>query len=186
MATSTHNVEKEESSLRKRRVESVKPVTSSSDDSDGTVSEEVQTKYDKGGAVHLHTGTFWLTRIVLLRSIAFIYFVAFAVAYNQNKQLIGDRGLMPCAEYLRSVKRYVGGKISWAALSYAPSLLWFLDWTHMDASLDGLSLLGLALSGFVLLAGRANMLIMALLWLLYHSLVSVGQLWKKWKAKRDR
>lgn len=103
--------------------------------------------------------------------------VAFCVAYNQNKQLIGDRGLMPCGEYLRSVKRYVGGKIGAAALAYAPTILWFLDWTNMDANLDGIALAGLALSGFVLLAGRANMVLMALLWVLYHSLVNVGQLW---------
>lgn len=137
----------------------------------------MQTVHGKLGAVTLQTGTFWLTRIVLLRSIAFIYFVAFGVAYNQNKQLIGRRGLTPCEDYLRSVKRYVGGKIDLSALAYAPSLLWFLDWTDMDANLDGVALLGLLLSGGVLLAGRANMIIMALLWVLYHSLVSVGQIW---------
>ncbi|GAA6091628.1 lipase maturation factor 1 [Tachysurus ichikawai] len=37
--------------------------------------------------------------------------VAFTVAYNQNKQLIREKGLTHCEDYLRSVKRYVGGKI---------------------------------------------------------------------------
>uniref|UniRef100_A0A672IM32 Lipase maturation factor n=1 Tax=Salarias fasciatus TaxID=181472 RepID=A0A672IM32_SALFA len=125
----------------------------------------------------LRPGTFWLTRIVLLRSVSFIYFVAFSVAYNQNKQLIGEHGLMPCKSYLNSVKRYVGGKIGVAALAYTPSVLWFLSWSDMDANLDGVALAGMALSGFVLVTGTANMLIMAALWVLYHSLVNVGQLW---------
>ncbi|XP_034050097.1 lipase maturation factor 1 [Thalassophryne amazonica] len=125
----------------------------------------------------LQTGSYWLTRVVLLRSVAFIYFVAFGVAYSQNKQLIGDRGLMPCRDYLDSVKRYVGGKIGVAALAYTPSILWFMDWSNMDANLDGVALLGLVLSGFVVATGMANMVMMATLWLLYHSLVNVGQLW---------
>lgn len=103
--------------------------------------------------------------------------VAFSVAFNQNKQLIGEKGLMPSKNYLNSVKRYVGGKIGTAALAYTPSILWFLDWSDMDANLDGIALLGMALSAFVLVTGMANMLIMATLWALYHSLVNVGQLW---------
>ncbi|KAJ8283597.1 hypothetical protein COCON_G00024470 [Conger conger] len=177
MAASMQNMETDGNALRKRRTDTVKPTTKPTDDSNDTNGEEVETKYGKPGAVNLQSGTFWLTRIVLLRSIAFIYFVAFAVAYNQNKQLIGERGLTPSEEYLRSVKRYVGGRIDTSALAYTPTLLWFLDWSDMDLNLDGLALLGLLLSGAVLLTGRANMLIMALLWLLYHSLVSVGQIW---------
>lgn len=103
--------------------------------------------------------------------------VAFSVAFHQNKQLIGEKGLMPCKTYLHSVKRYVGGKIGAAALAYTPSVLWFLDWSAMDANLDGVALLGMALSALVLVTGTANMLIMATLWVLYHSLVNVGQLW---------
>ncbi|XP_044034834.1 lipase maturation factor 1 isoform X2 [Siniperca chuatsi] len=103
--------------------------------------------------------------------------VAFSVAYNQNKQLIGEHGLMPCKSYLNSVKRYVGGKIGMAAFAYTPSILWLLDWSDMDANLDGIALGGMALSAFVLVTGMANMVIMVTLWVLYHSLVSVGQLW---------
>lgn len=103
--------------------------------------------------------------------------VAFSVAYNQNKQLIGESGLMPCKSYLNSVKRYVGGKIGSAAFAYTPSILWLLDWSHMDANLDGMALVGMALAAFVLTTGMANMVIMVTLWVLYHSLVNVGQLW---------
>ncbi|XP_014791654.1 PREDICTED: lipase maturation factor 1-like [Calidris pugnax] len=123
------------------------------------------------------TGTFWLTRIVLLRSIALLYFVAFLVAYHQNKQLIGEKGLLPCKLYLQNVKKYFKGKINLDALSYAPTIIWFLDWSDMDSTLDYLSLLGLATSAFVLITGCANMVLMFLLWVLYLSLVNVGQIW---------
>ncbi|XP_072734291.1 lipase maturation factor 1 isoform X3 [Ciconia boyciana] len=122
-------------------------------------------------------GTFWLTRIVLLRSIALLYFVAFLVAYHQNKQLIGEKGLLPCKLYLQNVKKYFKGKINLDALSYAPTIIWFLDWSDMDSILDYLSLFGLATSAFVLVTGCANMVLMAVLWVLYLSLVNVGQIW---------
>uniref|UniRef100_A0A8C5NBR7 Lipase maturation factor n=1 Tax=Gouania willdenowi TaxID=441366 RepID=A0A8C5NBR7_GOUWI len=119
----------------------------------------------------LLSGSYWLTRIVLLRCVAFIYLVAFCVAYNQNKQLIGEHGLMPCKSYLNNVKRYVGGKIGAAALAYTPTIIWFLDWSDMDTNLDVMALVGMALSLFVLVTGMANMVMMITLWVLYHSLV---------------
>ncbi|XP_041941369.1 lipase maturation factor 1 [Alosa sapidissima] len=176
MATSTESSECSESTLRRRRGEPQSSEVSSEDSSKEPVNED-KSKYEKHEPVSLRPGTYWLTRIVLLRAIAFIYFVAFSVALHQNKQLIGQKGLMPCKDYLRSVKRYVGGKIGMAALAYTPTLLWFMDWESMDANLDGIALAGLALSAFVLVTGRANMIIMTLLWILYHSIVSVGQLW---------
>lgn len=107
----------------------------------------------------------------------FLPVVAFLVAYHQNKQLIGEKGLLPCKLYLQSVKKYCKGKINLDALSYAPTIIWFLDWSDMDSILDYLSLFGLATSAFVLVSGCANMVLMAVLWLLYLSLVNVGQIW---------
>ncbi|KAL0984204.1 hypothetical protein UPYG_G00138460 [Umbra pygmaea] len=165
-----------ENTLRKRRVGPLKE-TSNPDDSTANYGEDISKHETKQKTENLQPGTYWLTRIILLRSVVFIYFIAFTVAFNQNKQLIGERGLMPCKDYLLSVKRYVGGKIDMSAFAYTPSILWFLDWTNMDANLDGISLVGMALSGFVLVTGMANMVVMITLWVLYHSLVSVGQLW---------
>ncbi|GCC35485.1 hypothetical protein chiPu_0013970 [Chiloscyllium punctatum] len=128
-------------------------------------------------AVRLQPGTFWLTRIVLLRSIAFIYFVAFSVAYQQNKQLLGEKGLLPGKLYLQKIQQYTGGRIGLKAISYAPTILWFLDWSDMDVHLDTIALLGMGLSVFILIAGCANMIIMFVLWILYHSLVNIGQIW---------
>uniref|UniRef100_A0A8D0FFQ9 Lipase maturation factor n=1 Tax=Strix occidentalis caurina TaxID=311401 RepID=A0A8D0FFQ9_STROC len=98
--------------------------------------------------------------------------VAFLVAYHQNKQLIGEKGLLPCELYLQNVKKYFKGKINLDALSYAPTIIWFLDWSDMDSTLDYLSLFGLATSAFVLVTGCANMVLMAVLWVLYLSLVN--------------
>ncbi|XP_069760929.1 lipase maturation factor 1 [Narcine bancroftii] len=125
----------------------------------------------------LQPGTFWLTRIVLLRSIAFIYFVAFGIAYHQNRQLLGKSGLLPSQLYLQKVQQYAGVKVGVEALSYAPTVLWFLDWSDMDAHLDNIALLGMGLSLFILITGCANMIIMFVLWIQYHSLVNVGQIW---------
>uniref|UniRef100_A0A8D0GGK3 Lipase maturation factor 1 n=1 Tax=Sphenodon punctatus TaxID=8508 RepID=A0A8D0GGK3_SPHPU len=125
----------------------------------------------------LRPGTFWLSRLVLLRAIASLYLLAFLVAYNQNKQLLGEKGLLPSQLYLQSVKRYFKGKINLDSLSYAPTILWFLDWSGMDGNLDSLAGIGLAISAFVLVTGCANMVLMAVLWMLYLSLVNVGQIW---------
>lgn len=119
------------------------------------------------------TAVLLLTLLCLL----FLPVVAFLVAFHQNKQLIGDRGLLPCRAYLQSVQRHFGGRVSWDALSYAPTILWLLDWSHMDANLDALALLGLGISSFILVSGCANMVLMAALWVLYMSLVNVGQIW---------
>uniref|UniRef100_A0A1A7XB97 Lipase maturation factor n=1 Tax=Iconisemion striatum TaxID=60296 RepID=A0A1A7XB97_9TELE len=166
-----------ESTVRKRHVDSRRTETDNVPSSTENGAKDNRDPDKETELESLQPGTFWLTRVVLLRAVAFIYFVAFSVAYNQNKQLIGENGLMPCKNYLNSVKRYVGGKIGLAALAYTPSILWFLDWSNMDANLDGIALVGMALSGFVLMTGMANMVIMVTLWVLYHSLVNVGQLW---------
>ncbi|XP_020862452.1 lipase maturation factor 1 isoform X1 [Phascolarctos cinereus] len=122
-------------------------------------------------------GTFWLTRIVLLRALAFIYFVAFLVAYNQNKQLIGEKGLLPTKLYLKQIQQYFRGKSAWDSFSYSPTVIWFLDWSYMDLILDSVSLLGLGVSAFIIITSCANMILMAILWILYFSLAHVGQIW---------
>ncbi|XP_033988773.1 LOW QUALITY PROTEIN: lipase maturation factor 1 [Trematomus bernacchii] len=165
------------SSVRKRHIEGRNPEPEREESGEKHGEEPGEEPEKDRRPQSLHPGTFWLTRVVLLRSLACIYLVAFSVAFNQNKQLIGERGLMPCRSYLSSVKRYVGGKIGMAAFAYTPSLLWLLDWSEMDANLDALAVAGMALSAVVLVTGTANMVIMASLWVLYHSLVSVGQLW---------
>ena len=118
-------------------------------------------------------GSYWLARIAFLRGLALIYLVAFAVAFNQNKELIGDRGLLPVKLYLARVKQASGGD-----LMSTPTLLWLLEpWESVDWALDALALSGAALSALVLATGAANLPAMLSLWALYHSLVNVGQSW---------
>ncbi|XP_021107108.1 lipase maturation factor 1 isoform X2 [Heterocephalus glaber] len=52
-----------------------------------------------------------------------------------------------------------------------------MDWSDMNFNLDLLAVLGLGISSFILITGCANMILMAMLWVLYLSLVSVGQVW---------
>ncbi|XP_004628182.1 lipase maturation factor 1 isoform X1 [Octodon degus] len=157
-----------EGSLRKRKVV---------DADRGPGSLPVPEPDAAAGHTGLRTGTFWLTRIVLLKALALVYFVAFLVAFHQNKQLIGERGLLPCKAYLKSIQQYFHGRIGWDAWSYAPTILWLLDWSDMNFNLDLIAILGLGISSFILISGCANMILMAMLWVLYLSLVNVGQVW---------
>lgn len=80
-------------------------------------------------------GSYWLTRVVFLRAIAFIYFVAFAVALNQNKELIGDNGLLPLKLFLQRIKTQIPGKGE--RFLAAPTFLWLVDpWDNVDDKLD--------------------------------------------------
>jgi hypothetical protein len=107
----------------------------------------------------------------------FIPVVAFLVALNQNKQLLGVDGLLPIPNFLNHVKNYFGGKSGWSSFQAVPTLLWAVNPEEIDKYLDLLAYCGALLSLFVFYTGCCNMVIMLLLWILYHSLVNVGQRW---------
>ena len=48
----------------------------------------------------LAPGSYWLTRILFLRYLSFIYLIAFIISYQQNKELIGNNGLTPARNFL--------------------------------------------------------------------------------------
>ena len=103
--------------------------------------------------------------------------IAFLVALHQNRALIGQNGLLPADKYLNQIKSHANDDIS-KALEYAPSLLWFVNYKeNLNFWLDALAYCGIVLSGFVLIFGCANIIIMLVLWVLYHSIVNVGQRW---------
>jgi len=119
-----------------------------------------------------------MTRVVFLRSLSFIYFVAFLISFDQNKELIGDRGLLPVKLYLQDVQNNFKDLTRVQLFFQAPTLYWFLDsWEEMDKALDITAMTGMALSLLVFVLGSANMVIMFSLWMLYHSIVNVGQTW---------
>src|SRR5262245_25608206 len=111
----------------------------------------------------LSTGSYWLTRFVILRLLGGIYAVAFFVAAKQVLPLIGTNGRLPLGSFLDRVRAHFGSATSgFAAL---PSIFW---WDHSDAFLTLTAWLGFGLA-CVVAAGYANALMMAALWLLYMS-----------------
>ena len=116
--------------------------------------------------------TYWLTRIVFLRCLAFMYAVAFMVAYNQNESLIGENGLTPATLYLD--QRPKDASVYDLMMSH-PTIFWMIEPT--SANLNYCAAAGLFISILVTCSGSANIPIMFLLWSLYFSIVTVGQRW---------
>src|SRR2546428_13431956 len=52
----------------------------------------------------LQAPDYWLTRLVIERMLGLIYFVAFLVAANQFRPLLGERGLLPGPLFLSRVR----------------------------------------------------------------------------------
>lgn len=61
--------------------------------------------YSSSMDIQFSSTSFYLARIVFLRMLALVYGVAFWVARNQNKGLIGDNGITPCRYYLQQAKQ---------------------------------------------------------------------------------
>ncbi|XP_062611448.1 lipase maturation factor 1-like [Saccostrea cucullata] len=140
-------------------------------------SKKITEEIDKEKEKPLQTNTFWLTRIVLLRYIGFIYFVAFLVALHQNKELCGQQGLIPAHKFLKRIQQETKG-INMETFTRIPSLVWLIDYEeNLDKFLDYTAYAGLALSLFVIVVGGANWFIMIGLWVLYHSIVNLGSTW---------
>jgi hypothetical protein len=112
-------------------------------------------------------GEVWLIRLLLQRGLAAIYLIAFLVAFNQFPALLGERGLLPVPSYLARVR-----------FLEAPSLFQVY---YSDRFLRAVALLGIVLSLTALFglseAGPLwlSIAVWLLLWMLYLSIVNVGQ-----------
>ncbi len=115
--------------------------------------------------------SYWVTRFVILRWLGCVYAVAFLAAAKQVLPLIGSHGLLPVDSFLVRVQHVLGSPS--AGFFRLPSLFWF---AHSDAVLQLAAWIGFALSCLVV-AGYANAILMAVLWVLYMSFVHVGQDW---------
>ena len=111
--------------------------------------------------------SYWFTRFVFLRGLGFIYTVAFYSLARQMRGLIESHGLQPAAPYLSRVRDALGG----AAYVRLPTLFWL---GCSDSVMRVACWVGVALS-LAVLAGRANAILLAGLWVLYLSFVDVGQ-----------
>jgi hypothetical protein len=110
---------------------------------------------------------YWYSRWLFERGLALIYLIAFLVAVNQFIPLLGERGLLPAARFLREVPfRYSPGIFHWMATDRAFRMC---AWAGVGLSL-------LALSG---VAQRVGALPAAAVWaalyVLYLSFINAGQ-----------
>ncbi|ATW51813.1 lipase maturation factor family protein [Streptomyces peucetius] len=112
---------------------------------------------------------YWLSRLVFQRALAAVYLVAFLAAALQFRALIGERGMLPVPAFLRRVPWRDSPTVF--RLHYSDRFFALVAWT------------GCLLSA-ALVAGAADRLPLgvamawwAVLWLLYLSIVNVGQTW---------
>ncbi|BDB40068.1 MULTISPECIES: lipase maturation factor family protein [Mycobacterium] len=112
---------------------------------------------------------YWLGSLVLQRGVAVIYAIAFVAAARQFRPLLGARGLLP-------VPAYLAGRSFWQA----PSIFQF---RYSDRFFASVCWFGAALAAAVaagstgLVPVWAGMLVWLTLWVLYLSIVNVGQTW---------
>src|SRR4051795_3241392 len=79
---------------------------------------------------------YWLTRLLLERGIGVICLIAFIVALNQFKPLLGERGLLPVPLFVKQVP-----------FRATPSLFF---WMPRDAAFTATAWIGIALSCLVI------------------------------------
>ena len=108
-----------------------------------------------------------IARQVLQRGVAALAFVAFLSTLNQFRPLLGEHGLLPVPELLRRVSRLRG-----------PTLF---RWGYTDRRLVAVAVTGMVLAASVVLGlpqlapPFVPMLVFLALWILYLSIVNVGQ-----------
>ena len=115
----------------------------------------------------LQAPDYWLTRLVIERALGAVYFVAFMVAVNQFRPLLGERGMLPVPAFLRHV-----------SFLQAPSLfhLGYSDPLLLGVAWSGVVLSVAVISGLVDVAPAwVSILVWFALWALYQSIVNVGQ-----------
>lgn len=112
---------------------------------------------------------YWVGRLVLERGAAAIYLLAFVAAAAQFRALIGEHGMLP-------IPRFVAAQPFWRT----PSIFHL---RYSDRLFAAVAWLGAALSAAVV-AGAADavplwaaMAMWLVLWVLYLSIVNVGQTW---------
>ena len=115
--------------------------------------------------------TYWLTRFIILRWLGFVYLVAFYIAARQLVPLVGAQGLTPAPLFLDHVRTYYGS--SWSGFEALPMVFWV---DSSDTWLRAVPWIGVILSCLVL-AGYANSIVLGVLWILYLSIVHIGQDW---------
>jgi hypothetical protein len=112
--------------------------------------------------------TYVRTRRLFLRALGLAYLAAFLSLRWQVRGLIGADGLLPAAPYLARVSSTLGAAATWRL----PTVFWL---GASDAALHGACVAG-AIAAVLLILGIAPLAMLVVLWVLYLSLVGVGQL----------
>jgi hypothetical protein len=110
---------------------------------------------------------YYLARLMIQRGLGVIYLIAFAVTINQFRPLLGERGLLPVPRYVRLAGWSRAPSLF--TLRYSDRLLGVVAWT--GAGLAVLVVLGVPEQGPI----GVSMLVWFALWVLYLSIVNVGQ-----------
>ena len=116
---------------------------------------------------HTERTTLHLSRWLFLRGLGCIYLIAFLSLWVQIHGLVGSNGILPADQYLAAVRQQIGTE----GYYLLPTLFWL---NPSDAFLHFLCAGGVVLS-LALIVGFFPTFALAGLWLLYLSLVSVGQ-----------
>jgi hypothetical protein len=112
---------------------------------------------------------YWVSRLIFQRGLALVYLFAFLSAAHQYRPLIGEHGLLPVPSYLRRVP-----------LRRAPSVF---QLHYSDRFFAAITWIGVIVSGALLIGFGdrlpllPSMVVWALLWVSYLSIVNVGQIW---------
>jgi Lipase maturation factor len=109
----------------------------------------------------------WLARLVVQRALGGIYLIAFLVAANQFRPLVGERGLEPARLFLRAVG--FGRAPSIFHLHYSDRFLTVVAWVGMLLAVA--VVVGLPAAGPLWL----SVAVWLVLWALYLSIVNAGQ-----------
>ncbi|MFF8271473.1 lipase maturation factor family protein [Streptomyces sp. NPDC016562] len=114
-------------------------------------------------------GDYWLSRLVFQRGLAALYFIAFLSTAHQFRALIGEHGLLPVPRFVAAVPFRRSPSIF--HFHYSDRFCAIIAWTGVTLSV------ALAAGAADRIPLWASMLPWALLWVLYLSLVNVGQTW---------
>jgi len=115
----------------------------------------------------LHASSYWIARLILQRGLGCVYLIAFLVALEQFRPLLGEHGLLPAPRYLARVR-----------FRDAPSLFHF---RYSDRLLATVSVAGIVLSLVIILGlpdrwpAPLTIAVWLIVWALYLSIVNVGQ-----------
>jgi predicted DCC family thiol-disulfide oxidoreductase YuxK len=125
-----------------------------------------------GWGRHVEVPSYFLVRRLFLCALGVVYFFAFLSLWTQVGGLMGHNGILPADQFMAAVKQQCDQRgIGLERFHLLPTLCWF---DASNASLHWQCAAGAVLS-IVLIAGFAPAPCLALLWLLFLSLTTIGR-----------